>query len=93
MSGPNERLVRRAHVVEAEVDGEVVALDAETANFYGLNGVGSRVWRLLARPVTPEEIRDALLAEYEVSPADCERAVRRLLDQLLAEGLIERLAG
>ena len=86
------RFVRRADVVEAEVDGEIVALNAETAECYGLNGVGSRIWRLLAAPVTPAEIRTALLAEYEVAPGECERAVERLLAELLAEGLIERAA-
>jgi hypothetical protein len=83
------RLVRRGAVVEAEVGGEVVALNAETAECYGLNGAGSRIWRLLALPVTAAEIVGALLAEYEVGEAECERAVRDLLAQLLAEGLIE----
>ena len=87
------RLVRCAAVVEAVVDGEVVALNAETAECYGLNDVGSRIWRLLDAPVTAAEICAALVAEYEVSNAECERAVQALLAQLLAEGLIEPAAG
>lgn len=83
------RFVRRADVVEAEVDGEVVALNAETAECFGLNAVASRIWRLLSSPLAATELRDALLAEYEVAPAACERAVRGLLAELLAAGLIE----
>jgi hypothetical protein len=71
----------------------VIALNAETANCYGLNGVGSHIWRLLAEPRTAAEIRETLLADYDVSPADCEQAVQRLLAELLGEGLIERAAG
>ncbi len=84
----DERLVRRAHIVDAEVDGEVVALDGQSANFYGMNDVASRIWRLLAEPITPDEVCDALLAEYDVSRPECERAVRRHIAELIAEGLI-----
>ena len=87
---PTPRFVLGAAAVETEVDGEVIALNAETANCYGLNGVGSRIWRLLAEPRTAAEIGQALLAEYEVSAADCARAVEGLLADLLAEGLVER---
>lgn len=90
---PGARLVRRATVIEAEVDGEVVALNAETVECYGLNGVGSRILRLLATPITRAEICDALEAEYEVDSADCERAVGDLLAELLAKGLIQPADG
>jgi hypothetical protein len=94
MSAPAElavgaRVVRRAAVVEADVDGEVVALNAETAECYGLAGVGARIWRLLEAPRTLAELVGALVAEYEVSPTECERAVRTLLGEMLAERLIE----
>jgi hypothetical protein len=87
------RLARRADVFEAEVNGEVIALNVDTAECYGLNRVGSRIWRLLAEPRTAAEIREVLLAEYEADPADCERSVQRLLAELLDEGLIELAAG
>ena len=41
-------VTRIGGVLEAEVDGEVVALDIEKGTCYGLNKVGSRVWRLIA---------------------------------------------
>jgi hypothetical protein len=91
-AAPGLRLVHCAAVVEAEVDGEVVALNAETAECYGLNGVGSRIWRLLAAPVTAAEICAALIAEYDVSTGECESAVQALLTDLLDEGLIEPAA-
>jgi Coenzyme PQQ synthesis protein D (PqqD) len=35
------------------------------------------------------EVRDAVVGEYDVEPGRCERDLITLLEQLLAEGLIE----
>ena len=38
--------------VSAEIDGEVVALDVNTGICYGLDPIGSNIWRLLETPRT-----------------------------------------
>jgi hypothetical protein len=38
---------------------------------------------------TVAEIRDAIVAEYEVEPECCERDLRRLLGKLVDQGLVE----
>ena len=81
-------VVRSAGVVEAEIDGEVVAMNIETGNCYGLNTVGSRVWFFLSEPVQIDSICKKLNAEYDVDAETCERQVFALLDELYAENLI-----
>ena len=84
-------VVLNGGLVEAEVDGEVVALSIEHGTCYGLNQVGSRIWKLIEKPIRVSELCAALLAEYKVEPDVCEREVLDLLEQLRAEGMISLL--
>ncbi len=87
-------IVRGDGLIEAEVDGEIVALHVDRGTCYGLNKVGSRVWQLIAAPMSIEDLCAKLVSEYEVDPATCERQVVDLLEELRAEGLIKvRAAG
>ena len=75
--------------VSANLDGEVVLLGLQKGQYYGLDAVGAKVWELLQEPVTLEQMRDAIVEEYEVEPEDCERDLVVLLDRMRREGLIE----
>jgi hypothetical protein len=76
-----------------ELKEEAVILDAHRGVYYGLNSVGSRIWQLMRHPKLVREIRDAILAEYEVDSHQCEKDLITLLDQLAAKGLIEVVGG
>jgi hypothetical protein len=81
-------VVRGDGLIEAEVDGEVVALHIDKGTCYGLNKVGSRVWQLVAAPTPIRDICATLVSEYQVDPTTCERQVLDLLEELRAEGLV-----
>jgi hypothetical protein len=86
---PASRVVRGDGFIDAEVDGEVVALNIEKGTCYGLNKVGSRIWHLLGKPISIKEICAALISEYDVDAGVCERQVFELLQELRAEGLVQ----
>ena len=75
--------------VSTDLEGEAVILNFDKGIYYGLDGVGARTWELLQSPVTVAEIRDTLVAEYEVEPGRCEADLRALLSELADAGLIE----
>jgi hypothetical protein len=77
--------------VESEIDGEILALSIEQGNCYGLNQVGSRIWKLLENPIRICDLSAALLAAYRVDQDVCERQVLDLLEELRGEGLIATL--
>jgi len=52
------------------------------------SSVASSVWTLLAEPRSFEELRDALLNEYEVGEEECANELRTLLADLTARNLI-----
>jgi hypothetical protein len=80
---------KSAELLESDVDEEIVALDVDKGQCYGLNAAGSRVWKLLDSPLSVREICSALEQEYDVAPEVCHAEVSRLLADLQSEGLVE----
>ncbi len=74
--------------MEAEFGDELVALDPAAGECFGFNGVASTVWRLLERPSTASGLKQSLLLEYDVDPAQCEAELDELLDDLVKRGLV-----
>jgi hypothetical protein len=81
-------VARKGGLIESQIDREIVALNIETGVCYGLNGIGSRIWTLLAKPARISEICAILVSEYEVEVDTCENQVIDLVEQLLNEGLV-----
>lgn len=79
---------RAAELMEAELGDELVALDANAGECFGFNSVATSVWRQLDQPRSLEQIKDALLREYDVDPDQCERELHELLDDLSGKGLV-----
>jgi hypothetical protein len=79
---------RAIELMEAELGDELVALDANGGQCFGFNNVASSVWRELEEPRRFEQLRDALLEQYEVEPEQCSRELRELLDHLVSKGLV-----
>lgn len=83
---------RAAGLLEANLGDELVGLDPESGLCFGFNDVATSIWKLLAKPSSFEEVWDALVAEYDVEPAECSAQLARLLDELIERGLVKTLA-
>ena len=81
---------RAVQLLEAEVGDEILTLDAEAGKCFGFNSVASSVWRRLAQPASFDDLRQALLDEYEVGWDQCTAELTELLDELTSRGLIRR---
>jgi len=75
--------------VSASLGNETVLLSMESAMYYGIDSVGSRIWELLQEPIRVSQIRDVITSEYDVDAERCEADVIAFLQRLLASGLIE----
>lgn len=80
---------KSTELLESDVDEEIVALDVEKGQCYGLNAVGSRVWKLLDSPMSIQQICSSLQEEYDVAQDICQAEVSRLLADLQSEGLVQ----
>jgi hypothetical protein len=82
-------LVRNdAELLTTVVDGELIGMSIEQGACYGLNGVGTRIWELLAKPRSIDSLCQQLAGEYDVGPDQCLREVLELVEELRAEGLV-----
>jgi hypothetical protein len=79
---------RRGRLIEAELDDELIGLEVEQGTCFGFNPTATRVWGLIETPKRLGELRDALVAEYDVDPETCEREIAGLLRALEADGLV-----
>ena len=69
--------------------GEYVILNLFEGAYFGLDGVGARIWELIQQPRTVGAIRDALMEEYDVETDVCERELRSFLAELADRKLID----
>jgi hypothetical protein len=76
-------------VLASELGAEYVLLNLNNGTYYGLEDVGSEIWKMLQNPVTVDDICSALVKTFEVEPERCRRDIMKLLGELLTHGLIE----
>jgi Coenzyme PQQ synthesis protein D (PqqD) len=75
-------------VVSREVEGELVLLDLESATYFGLNHVGSRVWTLVGELGSLRKVCETMEREYAVPREQLERDVLGLARELRDKGLL-----
>lgn len=86
----NSSVIARAkNQVSCDVAGEAVILSLKSGMYYGLEGVGARIWNLIREPRVFVDIRDTILQEFAVEPEACEQDAQTFLEAMVAEGLIE----
>jgi hypothetical protein len=77
-------------VITRELDGETILLNLDTGIYFGLDKVGTDVWRAILAAGTLEEALGRVQSEYDVDPAVLRTDFLRLVDELLAKGLLQR---
>jgi hypothetical protein len=89
----NSIVVAAKDLVSCNLADDVVILNLKDGIYYGLNSVGGRIWSLIQESRTVDQIRDAILEEYEIDPDSCERDLQVLLRDLAARELVRIEAG
>jgi hypothetical protein len=82
-------VVAASEQVSCPLGEESAILNLKNSMYYGMNPVGTRIWTLLKEPRSVQQLRDALLNEYDVDATLCERDLLDLLGKMKSEGLIE----
>lgn len=67
-------------------------LDLDSGTYFGLDPVGARFWQLMSEGKTLVDVRDAMLEEYEVTPAQLKNDLLELVNELLAKNLVTERA-
>lgn len=77
------------HVTSRRLDDELVLLNLDSENYFGLDAVGTRIWEVVSAAPSVEEALQQLLSEYEVGEAKLREDMEKLLNQLVSSELIE----
>jgi hypothetical protein len=82
-------VVAAGNQVSSPVGEEAVILNVGEGVYYGVNAVGTRVWELIQRPASVDDIVQTIGREYDVAADRCERDVLGFLARLVESGLAE----
>lgn len=88
MISDNTPLVRDPDLIAAPMDGDLVMMCIESGNYYGVGGVGPRIWELLEQPVTVEAITAVICNQFDVDADRCRPDIAAFVRQLLDAGLV-----
>ena len=80
-SAPDDVLIR-------VLDGEAVILNLESESYFGLDEVGTHMFKLLTESASIQMAYDVLVDEYEVEPAQLKADLEELIRQLEENGLV-----
>ena len=84
----SELRLRDSDVHWREIDGEIIALEANGSKYVAANGSGTLLWRALAAGTTRDALVDELVQAYEIDRARAEADTDTFLAQLREQGLL-----
>jgi hypothetical protein len=79
---------RSPSVLTAEVDGEVVMMSIEQGRYFGLDDIGSDIWRRIEPPCSFAVLVDRLASDYDADRATIAADVQALLDRMVAQDVV-----
>jgi hypothetical protein len=82
---------RSPSVLVAEVSGEIVMMSIEKGHYFGLDAIGSDIWKRIEPPCTFAALIDVLALAYDADRTTIAADVRVLLDRMAAQDVV-RLA-
>lgn len=83
---------RKADDVREKTLGEAFFVFTPRGGFYGFDGVGRDLWRLVVAGRSPEEIVEEIAAEYDADAAEVSRDVAEFLRDVRDQRLVVPLA-
>jgi len=72
-----------------DLAGEMAIVNLANGVYYGLDPTGARIWKLLAEPLTLDQLCRALAGVYDVDRSRLDSDVRAFVGDLAEQGLVE----
>jgi hypothetical protein len=85
----SSRVTTSPDVLLRIIGDEAVILNLKSELYLGLDPIGTRIWTVLQGSPSIQAAHASLLDEFEVEPERLRQDIDCLLDQMLAQGLIE----
>lgn len=86
----NEQVWQQAsECVSTQVEDDLILLSLDLGRYFSLNATAAAVWEALVSPISERALVDVLTARFDIDADQCLLAVRRVLDDLAAKGLVK----
>lgn len=85
----NSHLTVPPQIMSRVVDDETVLLDIAQGVYFGLDGVGKRIWENVANGLSLKETASVITTEFEVDEARAEEDVIKFAADLVERGLLK----
>jgi hypothetical protein len=76
-------------VLAQQIEDEIVLLHTHREQYFALNAVASRMWRLLGEAASLQDVFEAMHREYQVPPEDLQADLEHFIEELAVHGLVE----
>ena len=83
------KYVRNSKTISGRLHDELVMMDLDQGKYFSLNPVATRIWDMLEKPMSSDELCLILIDEYEVDNAQCSREVEEHLGEMVKLGLVQ----
>jgi predicted RND superfamily exporter protein len=92
-SDQRTKYTRNSRTISGRLHDELVMMDLEQGKYFSLNPVATRIWDLLEKEKTLDELCALLTEEYDVESNQCMDEVRELLEEMEKLGLVGAFRG
>ena len=89
MMNLNQKIVFADTVFAQEVDGEMVLLDMNSENYFGLDEVGTDIWKAIEEKRVLKEVLERLMEQYDVDEEVLKKDLIAFVEKLQDSGLVE----
>lgn len=89
MASFGDRISLSRDIIYRDLGGEMVALNLQTGQYYGLDPVGARMLQTLTETGRFESALELLLREYDVSAPTLREDLSRLVEELITNGILQ----
>jgi len=75
----------------AEIDGEVVMIGLDSGRYFGLDAIGTAIWKRIEQPCRIDSLCAGLAEDFEGDPAVIATETRAFLEKLFERNLAQAL--
>lgn len=88
--GGSTKYSRNNKTISGRLHDEMVMMDIDQGKYFSLNPVATRIWEMLEKELSIDEICSQLADEYDVETVQCRTETEELLGQMERMGLVRR---
>ena len=82
------KYIRNNKTISGRLSDELVMMDMEKGMYFSLNPVATRIWDLLEKPLTLDDLCGLLMEEYEVGEEQCRSEVGEVIAEMVRLGVV-----